>query len=91
MAPNVADSVPESIKIIVHRPLTPLTAYDLLAADEVFLSSTAGGVMPVVEIEGRRIGDGKVGVVTRDLHERYWKMREQGRHGTAVFATEPMR
>jgi branched-chain amino acid aminotransferase len=71
--------------------VTPLTAYDLLAADEVFLSSTAGGVMPVVEIEGRRIGDGKVGGVTRDLYERYWNMREQGRHGTAVFATEPMR
>ena len=65
--------------------VTPVTAYDLLAADEVFLSSTAGGVMPVVEIEGRRIGDGKVGDVTRDIHARYWQMREEGRHGTAVF------
>ncbi len=69
--------------------VTPLTAYDLLAADEVFLSSTAGGVMPVVEIEGRRIGDGKVGEVTREIHTRYWQMRESGRHGTAVFDDEP--
>ncbi len=65
--------------------VTPLTAYDLLAADEVFLSSTAGGVMPVVEVEGRRIGDGKVGTATRQIHERYWHMRESGRHGTPVF------
>ena len=65
--------------------VTPLTAYDLLAADEVFLSSTAGGIMPVVEIEGRRIGDGQVGRVTRTLHEQYWAMRESGRHGTPIF------
>ncbi len=65
--------------------VTPLTAYDLLAADEVFLSSTAGGVMPVVEVEGRRIGDGKAGAATRQIHERYWQMRESGRHGTPVF------
>ena len=40
-----------------------LTAYDLYAADEVFLTSTAGGIMPLVEIDGRPIGDGKPGPV----------------------------
>ncbi|ETX06095.1 MAG: hypothetical protein ETSY2_19150 [Candidatus Entotheonella gemina] len=39
----------------------------------------------MVEIEGRRIGDGKMGEVTREMHERDWQMRESGRHGTAVF------
>jgi branched-chain amino acid aminotransferase len=38
-----------------------LTAYDLHAADEVFLTSTAGGIMPLVEIDGHPIGDGKPG------------------------------
>ena len=28
-------------------------------ADEVFLTSTAGGIMPLVEIDGRPVGDGK--------------------------------
>lgn len=72
----------------IDMQVTPLTAYDLLAADEVFLSSTAGGVMPVVEVEGRRIGDGKVGTVTRQIHTLYWQMRASGRHGTPIFPDE---
>jgi branched-chain amino acid aminotransferase len=62
-----------------------LTAYDLYAADEVFLTSTAGGIMPIVEIDGRPIGDGKPGPVSQRVHELYWALRESGRHGTPVF------
>lgn len=63
----------------------PLTAYDLYAADEVFLTSTAGGIMPLVEIDGRPIGDGKPGPVSRKVHDLYWALRESGRDGTAIF------
>ena len=62
-----------------------LTAYDLYAADEVFLTSTAGGIMPLVEIDGRPIGDGKPGAVSQRIHGLYWALRESGRHGTPVF------
>ena len=62
-----------------------LTAYDLYAADEVFLTSTAGGIMPLIEIDGRAIGDGKPGPVSQRIHGLYWAMRETGRHGTPVF------
>lgn len=31
--------------------------YDVYTADEVFLCSTAGGLMPVIEVDGRPIGD----------------------------------
>jgi branched-chain amino acid aminotransferase len=62
-----------------------LTAYDLYAADEVFLSSTAGGIMPIVEIDGRPIGEGKPGPVSQRVHELYWALRESGRHGTPIF------
>ena len=62
-----------------------LTAYDLYAADEVFLTSTAGGIMPLIEIDGRPIGDGKPGPVSQRIHGLYWAMRERGRHGTPVF------
>jgi branched-chain amino acid aminotransferase len=40
---------------------------ELLAADEVLLSSTLRGVQPVVEVAGRRIGAGVPGPVTRRL------------------------
>ena len=63
----------------------PLTAYDLHAADEVFLTSTAGGIMPIVEIDGRAIGDGKPGPISQRVHELYWTLRESGRHGTPIF------
>jgi branched-chain amino acid aminotransferase len=63
----------------------PLTAYDLYAADEVFLTSTAGGIMPLVEIDGRAIGNGKPGPVSQRVHGLYWALRESGRHGTPVF------
>ena len=65
-----------------------LTAYDLYAADEVFLTSTAGGIMPIAEIDGRPIGDGKPGPMSQRVHELYWAMRESGRHGTPIFPDE---
>jgi branched-chain amino acid aminotransferase len=62
-----------------------LTAYDLYAADEVFLTSTAGGIMPLVEIDGHSIGDGKPGPVAQRIHGLYWALRESGRDGTSIF------
>jgi branched-chain amino acid aminotransferase len=62
-----------------------LTPYDLYAADEVFLTSTAGGIMPVVEIDGHPIGDGKPGPVGQRIHGWYWALRESGRDGTPIF------
>ena len=42
-----------------------LELYDAYTADEVFLSSTAGGMLPVAMIDGRRIGIGRPGPVFR--------------------------
>ncbi|MFH0771512.1 MAG: branched-chain-amino-acid transaminase [Candidatus Omnitrophota bacterium] len=44
-----------------------LTRYDLFNADECFLTGTAAEVIPVVKIDGRRIGDGNPGKVTLSL------------------------
>ncbi|MBM4079031.1 MAG: branched-chain amino acid aminotransferase, partial [Planctomycetes bacterium] len=44
-----------------------LTRYDLYLADECFLTGTAAEIVPVVKIDGRTIGDGKPGKVTRRL------------------------
>jgi branched-chain amino acid aminotransferase len=50
----------------------PLSAEALLAADEAFITSTAGGVMAVRAIDGRRFPAGAPGPVTRELTELYW-------------------
>ena len=65
-----------------------MTAYDLYAANEVFLTSTYGGVLPVVEVNGRRVGDGKVpGKTTAALVSAY--ERELSESGGSVDL-EPM-
>jgi branched-chain amino acid aminotransferase len=48
-----------------------LTRYDLFIADECFLTGTGAEIMPVVKIDGRVIGTGKPGKVTRSLVEKY--------------------
>ncbi len=44
-----------------------LTRHDLYTADECFLTGTAAEVIPVVEIDGRTVGDGSPGPVTARL------------------------
>jgi len=49
-----------------------LPADRLRAADEVFLTSTAGGVMPVTRVDGGAVGEGRPGPVTLELSEASW-------------------
>ena len=49
----------------VTEPL--MTQYDVYNADEVFLTGTAAEVIPAVQFDGRLIGDGKPGPITREL------------------------
>lgn len=46
----------------------------LYAAQELFLTSTAGGVMPVATLDGVPVGGGTPGPVTTRVRERYWEL-----------------
>ena len=59
-------------------------AEELRAADEIFLSSTAGGIVAVTKVDGESVGDGNMGPVTRQLHDLYWSKKEAGWRGTPV-------
>ena len=48
-----------------------LTRYDVFNADECFLTGTGAEIMPVVKIDGRVIGSGKPGPLTRKLVNSY--------------------
>ena len=48
-----------------------LNRYDLYTADEVFLTGTAAEVVGVIKLDGRKIGCGSVGQVTKDLAARF--------------------
>jgi len=50
-----------------------LTRFDLYVADEFFLTGTAAEVIGVVDIDGRVVGDGKPGRITRLLRQRFFE------------------
>ncbi|WP_448950903.1 aminotransferase class IV [Labrys neptuniae] len=63
-----------------------VSAAEALAADEVFVTSTAGGIMPVTRINANPVGDGRMGPITRALLETYWAKHEDASWSTAVEA-----
>ena len=63
----------------------PVPADELRRADEVFLSSTAGGIIPVTTIDREAVGTGTPGPITLRLREAYWKAHEDPRFSLRVF------
>ncbi|MBM7487792.1 branched-chain amino acid aminotransferase [Bradyrhizobium sp. USDA 3686] len=57
---------------------------ELKAADEVFITSTAGGIMPVTRIDDAPVAQGHVGPVTRQLMDLYWRKHDDAAWSTAV-------
>ena len=62
----------------------PVPADELRRAEEVFLSSTAGGVIPVTTVDSEVVGDGKPGPLTRQLREAYWELHDDPRFSLPV-------
>jgi branched-chain amino acid aminotransferase len=62
----------------------PIPAGELGQADEVFLSSTAGGVIPVTTVDGEAVGNGEPGPVTRQLRDAYWDLHDDPRFSLPV-------
>jgi branched-chain amino acid aminotransferase len=56
----------------------PQNRYDLYTADEVFLTGTAAEVIGVTKLDGRTIGSGSPGPVTRDLAARFKALATRG-------------
>jgi branched-chain amino acid aminotransferase len=56
--------------------------FDLYTADEVFVTGTAAEVAPIVEVDGRKIGSGVPGPVTRQLMAAFRAVTE--REGTPI-------
>jgi branched-chain amino acid aminotransferase len=49
-----------------------IPAQELRAADEVFLSTSGGGVLPVTQVDGQAIANGAPGTITGQLVDTYW-------------------
>lgn len=68
---GVAFNIAEAMGIPLKE--AELTRYDLWNAEECFLTGTAAEVVPVTEIDGREIGDGKPGATTLRFIEDFRK------------------
>ena len=60
-----------------------MSRYDMYTADELFLTGTAAEVVPVVQYDQRKIGEGKPGPVTERLIKGYRNLVETT--GTPVY------
>ena len=61
-----------------------LPASEARGAQEVFLSTSGGGVLPVTRIDGQPIASGEVGQITRQLAKTYWEWHAHPRYSTPV-------
>lgn len=64
----------------------PLTLFDIYNADELFITGTAAEVAPCVVVDGRQIGDGTPGRVTKHLIEGFRKLTQST--GTPIAKSE---
>ncbi len=62
----------ETLRLDVREEL--LTRHDLFNAQECFLTGTAAEIVPVVKIDGRVIGQGKPGPVTKRLQQAFRRL-----------------
>jgi branched-chain amino acid aminotransferase len=69
-------------EIALERRAVP--AGEVRRADEVFLTSTAGGVIPVTKVDGEPVGDGTPGPITLRLREAYWNLHRDPRFATPI-------
>jgi branched-chain amino acid aminotransferase len=59
----------KDISISTHE--TPLTIYDVYTAEEVFVTGSGAGIVPVVEVDKKPVGGGKIGQTTHQLIQLY--------------------
>jgi len=53
-------------------------------ADEVFATSTAGGIMPITKVDNQLIGSGKIGLITQKLQKEYWLLHENPKYTSSI-------
>lgn len=61
-----------------------LSCDELRQADEVFISSSAGGLLPVTRLDGVDIGKGTAGPITRKLVDTYWAWHKEPKMNLSI-------
>lgn len=69
---KVVVELAEKLGIPIDKRAIPVD--EVQEVDEIFGTSTAGGIIPLTKINGKIVGDGQPGYVTQILHQEYWTL-----------------
>lgn len=64
--------------------LRDITRAEFENADEIFCSTTAGGIMPISKLGSRSLANGRPGPISTRLKDTFWEKRKQGWHATPI-------
>ena len=62
----------------IEETVDPVKLEDVMNAEEVFLTNSIDGIIPVLAIDGKPVGDGKIGNVTKKIQEHYAHLMSDG-------------
>ncbi len=62
-------------KMVVHEK--DMTLFDVYTAEECFMTGTAAEIIPIVELDSRKIFEGRPGPITKKLMQEFKKVREK--------------
>ena len=71
----------------IETQIATLPKDALKSADEIFITSTAGGIIPVTVLDDENVGDGQTGPVASRLRSMYWQAHQDPRYSTPVDYT----
>lgn len=74
--------IARAYKIEVRLQVVPIE--QVYHCDELFMSTTAGGIMPITSLDGRAVNDGQVGPITKKMWDGYWAMHYDLSYSTPV-------
>jgi branched-chain amino acid aminotransferase len=61
----------------VEAVLRDISSRELYVADELMAVTTAGGVTPIISLDGDPVGNGTPGPLTTRIRDRYWAMMDE--------------
>ena len=67
---GVVIEIAKELKIPIN--INPISFEKIISSEEIFATSTAGGIMPITKINGRFVGGGCLGKTTKKIYKIYW-------------------
>lgn len=80
---KIVMEVAKSKGIDVHVEVVPVEM--VYTCDEIFMCTTAGGILPITVLDGQPVKDGKVGPITKIIWDGYWALHSHAEYSRAVF------